>query len=260
MRAGTYNFKLRAVMDIPARPMKNGIKIPNLTDIDMIVFDVDGTLMDRSGMPEGLIGLVKQIERRGVSVSLASGRTLPNLTPVHQALGLSGFIVAENGGILWDGPQQRGIETMADGERCRDAIDWLAGKMQEIDPEGIESNRWRETEWCVSGPYDVNRMRTLLAESEWSDLRVVGTGFAIHVTERGVNKRSALEIQLSRRGIDPSRVLSCGDALNDVPMFNLTGYSVAVDGAIDEVRNAADSVTQKKGPLGVIEMLELLLR
>jgi hypothetical protein len=260
MRGGAYNFKLRSTRDVRARHVRDGSKIPNLTDIDMIVFDVDGTLMDRSGMPEGLIGLVKEIEKKGVSVSLASGRTLPNLTPVHQALGLSGFIVAENGGILWDGPQKRGIEPMANGERCRDAIEWLAGEMQEIDPGGIESNRWRETEWCVSGPYDIDRMRTLLADSEWSDLRVVGTGFAIHVTERGVNKRSALEIQLSRRGIDPSRVLSCGDALNDVPMFNLTGYSVAVDGEIDEVRNAANSVTQKKGPLGVIEMLELLLR
>ncbi|MAV95142.1 MAG: hypothetical protein CMA31_05595 [Euryarchaeota archaeon] len=240
--------------------MKGGIEVPNLTDIDMIVFDVDGTLMDRSGMPEGLVGLVKEIEKNGVSVSLASGRTLPNLTPIHQALGLTGFIVAENGGILWDGPRKRGIEPMANGERCRDAIEWLAGKMVEIDPAGIESNRWRETEWCVSGPYDVDRMRALLADSEWSDLRVVGTGFAIHVTERDVNKRSALEIQLSRRGIDPSRVLSCGDALNDVSMFNLTGYSVAVDGTIAEVFDAAGSVTQKKGPLGVIEMLELLLR
>ena len=240
--------------------MKGGIEVPNLTDIDMIVFDVDGTLMDRSGMPEGLIGLVKGIEKNGVSVSLASGRTLPNLTPIHQALGLTGFIVAENGGILWDGPRKRGIEPMANGKRCRDAIEWLAGKMVEIDPAGIESNRWRETEWCVSGPYDVDRMRALLANSEWSDLRVVGTGFAIHITERGVNKRSALEIQLSRRGIDPSRVLSCGDALNDVSMFNLTGYSVAVDGTIAEVFDAAGSVTQKKGPLGVIEMLELLLR
>ena len=148
---------------------------------------------------------------------------------------------------------------MANGKRCRDAIEWLASKMGEIDPAGIESNRWRETEWCVSGPYDVDRMQALLADSEWSDLRVVGTGFAIHVTERGVNKRSALEIQLSRRGIDPSRVLSCGDALNDVSMFNLTGYSVAVNGTIAEVRDAAGSVTQKEGPLGVIEMLELLL-
>ena len=240
--------------------MKGGIEVPNLTDSDMIVFDVDGTLMDRSGMPEGLVGLVKEIEKNGVSVSLASGRTLPNLTPIHQALGLTGFIVAENGGILWDGPRKRGIEPMANGKRCRDAIEWLAGKMVEIDPAGIESNRWRETEWCVSGPYDVGRMRALLADSEWSDLRVVGTGFAIHVTERDVNKRSALEIQLSRRGIDPSRVLSCGDALNDVSMFNLTGYSVAVDGTIAEVFDAAGSVTQKKGPLGVIEMLELLLR
>ena len=260
MCGGMYNFKLRSTGDIHTRRMNGGIEIPNLTDIDMIVFDVDGTLMDRSGMPEGLVGLVKEIEKNGVSVSLASGRTLPNLTPIHQALGLTGFIVAENGGILWDGPRKRGIEPMANGERCRDAIEWLAGKMVEIDPAGIESNRWRETEWCVSGPYDVDRMRALLADSEWSDLRVVGTGFAIHVTERDVNKRSALEIQLSRRGIDPSRVLSCGDALNDVSMFNLTGYSVAVDGTIAEVFDAAGSVTQKKGPLGVIEMLELLLR
>ena len=178
MCGGMYNFKLRSTGDIHTRRMKGGIEIPNLTDIDMIVFDVDGTLMDRSGMPEGLIGLVKEIEKNGVSVSLASGRTLPNLTPVHQALGLSGFIVAENGGILWDGPRKRGIEPMANGKRCRDAIEWLASKMGEIDPAGIESNRWRETEWCVSGPYDVDRMRALLADSEWSDLRVGGTGFA----------------------------------------------------------------------------------
>ena len=259
MRVGTYNFKLRSPRSTGAKRMKGGIRFPDLTEIDMIVFDVDGTLMDRSGMPAGLIGLIKEIEKSGITVSLASGRTLPNLTPIHQALGLSGFIVAENGGILWDGPQKRGIEQMANGKRCRDAIEWLATEMEEINPEGIESNRWRETEWCVSGPYNVDRMRSLLAGSEWSDLRVVGTGFAIHVTERGVNKRSALEIQLSRRGVVSNRVLSCGDALNDVPMFNLTGYSVAVDGTIAEVRNAADSVTREKGPQGVIDMLELLL-
>ena len=49
--------------------MKGGIRFPDLTEIDMIVFDVDGTLMDRSGMPAGLIGLIKEIEKKGVSVS-----------------------------------------------------------------------------------------------------------------------------------------------------------------------------------------------
>ena len=72
--------------------------------------------------------------KNGVSVSL--GRTLPNLT-LLPALGLSGFIVAENGGILWDGPRKRGIEPMANGKRCRDAIEWLASKMGEIDQQEL---------------------------------------------------------------------------------------------------------------------------
>ena len=77
------------------------------------------------------------------------------------------------------------IELRANGDRCRESIEWIATQMPEIDPLGIESNRWRETEWCISGPHDINAIRELLEFSKWSDLRVVGTGFAIHVTERG---------------------------------------------------------------------------
>ena len=58
----------------------NDLLIPSIEDIDMIVFDVDGTLMDRDGMPPGMVGLMKETESRGVTISLASGRTLPNLT------------------------------------------------------------------------------------------------------------------------------------------------------------------------------------
>ena len=66
--------------------------IPSIEDIDMIVFDVDGTLMDRDGIPTGMVGLMKETESRGITISLASGRTLPNLTPIHQALGLPGSL------------------------------------------------------------------------------------------------------------------------------------------------------------------------
>lgn len=240
-------------------PTEGGLDIPGIDEIDMIVFDVDGTLMDREGMVPGLIKLVKSVEERGVTVSLASGRTLPNLTPIHQALGLSGFIIAENGGVLWDGPKGQQIELRANGDRCRESIEWLSTKINSIDPRGIESNRWRETEWCISGPQDIGKMRELLKESEFSDLRIVGTGFAIHVTETGINKRTALEIMLPRRGVEPERVLSCGDALNDVPMFNLTGFSVAVDDHLDVVKSSATSITRNKGPKGVVEMLGRLL-
>ena len=71
-------------------------------EIDMVVFDIDGTLLDFSGLHPELIPLVRRLEERGVIVSLASGRALPNITPIRQALGVSGFIVAENGGVVWD--------------------------------------------------------------------------------------------------------------------------------------------------------------
>ena len=126
------------------------LMIPSIEDIDMIVFDVDGTLMDRDGIPTGMVGLMKETESRGITISLASGRTLPNLTPIHQALGLGGFIIAENGGVLWDGPKGQKIELepmgIAVGVHRMDR-----NSDSEIDPSGIESNRWRETEWCISG-------------------------------------------------------------------------------------------------------------
>ena len=55
-----------------------------------------------------------------------------------------------------EGPK---IELRANGERCRESIEWIATQMPEIDPLGIESNRWRETEWCISGPHDINAIR-----------------------------------------------------------------------------------------------------
>ena len=43
----------------------NDLLSPSIEDIDMIVFDVDGTLMDRDGMPPGMVGLMKETESRG---------------------------------------------------------------------------------------------------------------------------------------------------------------------------------------------------
>ena len=63
------------------------IKIPDPGNWDMIVFDVDGTLLDREGFHEDLVKLARRVDREIMPVSLASGRTLPNVTPIMQAIG-----------------------------------------------------------------------------------------------------------------------------------------------------------------------------
>ena len=43
----------------------------------MVVFDVDGTLLDRDGFHEELVTLARRVDRDVMPVSLASGRNLP---------------------------------------------------------------------------------------------------------------------------------------------------------------------------------------
>ena len=81
----------------------------------MIVFDVDGTLLDRDGFHDELVSLARRVDKEVMPVSLASGRTLPNVTPIMQAIGASGFIVAENGGMVWDSVDGYEIQSLSDG-------------------------------------------------------------------------------------------------------------------------------------------------
>ena len=104
-----------------------------------------------------------------------------------------------------------------------------------------------------------HQMRELLSQTEWSDLLVVSTGFAIHITCPGVDKEAGLRVALGQRGVDPSRVLSCGDALNDIPMFEYCGYSVAVNSGLRQVVEVADWLTESDGLEGTIELLRALL-
>lgn len=235
------------------------LEVPNPNEWDMIVFDVDGTLLDSDGFHDELVKLARRVDRDVMTISLATGRTLPNATPISQAIGASGFIVAENGGMIWDSHQGYEIVALSDGKRAKDAAKWLANQIEDLDPKGIESNRWRETEWCMAEIGKHELMAQLISESEWSDLSVVPTGFAVHIVKPGINKASALKLALKRRGVDPARVIACGDAQNDISMFELVGFSVAVSDEFPDVVNAADCITDSRGKEGSIELLKALL-
>ncbi len=229
------------------------------TDWEMVVFDIDGTLMDFEGFDPNMIPLIRKLEDLGLIVSLASGRTLPNITPIMQSLNLSGFIIAENGGIVWDSVKGHEIRVLADGSRAKKAAEWLSTKIDGFDPKGIESNRWRETEWCLRPEEDYNRMCELLSDSKWDDLLVVKTGFAIHIISSKIDKSVGLELALRQREIKPSKIIACGDGPNDIPMFEIAGFSVAIDKRFDEVIEAADYNTIANGKNGTIEFLENLI-
>ena len=53
----------------------------------------------------------------------------------------------------------------------------MAGnKIEGLDWKGIETNQWRESEWCLSPNEDLKRIEELIASSQWSHLSVIKTG------------------------------------------------------------------------------------
>ena len=74
------------------------------------------------------------------------------------------------------------------------------------------------------------------------------------------DKGRVLQELLASRGIDPAHVVYVGNDLNDLPCFEIAGWSVAVADAFPELLRAADYVTSRPGGLGAVrEVCDILL-
>ena len=74
-------------------------------------------------------------------------------------------------------------------------------------------------------------------------------------------KGQALKRLMDERGIDASQVVHVGNDINDLPVFEIVGWSVAVADAYPEVLRAADFVLSKPGGSGAVrELCDLILK
>lgn len=82
----------------------------------------------------------------------------------------------------------------------------------------------------------------------------------LEIFDRGVDKWSALEGLLARRGSSPSEVVAIGDGLNDVGMLEGAGLGIAMGQAGASLRAVADEVVSPRDEGGLAEALSLILK
>jgi Cof subfamily protein (haloacid dehalogenase superfamily) len=75
----------------------------------------------------------------------------------------------------------------------------------------------------------------------------------------GTNKGAALQFLAHKLGIDMKNVMALGDNLNDMEMIRDAGYGVAMDNALDRVKEKADWVTASADEDGVALAIERIL-
>ena len=78
----------------------------------------------------------------------------------------------------------------------------------------------------------------------------------LEIMASGTSKGRALEVVCDYYKIDVSRAMAFGNGQNDTEMLKKAGFSVAVANSADEVKKAADFVTESNNEDGVAVALE----
>ena len=79
---------------------------------------------------------------------------------------------------------------------------------------------------------------------------------ALEAYSRTVSKATGARELMDHLGIDRAETMCFGDAQNDLELFRMAGWSVAMGNACEEVRKQADDVCGCVGEDGVARYLE----
>ena len=219
-----------------------------------VVTDVDGTLTDSSRrLDPRAIAYLRRVEDAGFPVLLATGNVLPIALALYRALGLSGPIVAENGGMLYRKIPGRGevVERLADPHVAHRAFRILVRAGLPV--RRLFTDRWRESEVALEPTVPVAALRRVL---RGVPVHVESTGFAIHLMESGAGKLPALERALAYESLEPKDCVILGDGDNDVAMLRAAGFAVSFPSASRRARAAATYVTRQDFAAGFEEGLK----
>jgi Cof subfamily protein (haloacid dehalogenase superfamily) len=264
--------------------------------IRLIALDIDGTLVgDDLIIGERTLAAIGEATRRGIAVSLVTGRMATSATPFAEALGLRGPIVAQQGAL---------IRTMPGAGARR------PGRLlyhRPLDPAvTIEIVRWchehsltphfNHLEWMIVGAaesrideYRVfvgDRLRIvpdIVARARKPVTKVVAIGEGDHsldVLEEGrahfagraevtlshprfleflapgVSKGRAVRWLARHFGIPLEQALAVGDQYNDLEMISEVGHGVAMPTAPEAVKAVARQIAPPVGEEGAAQMIE----
>jgi len=216
-----------------------------------VACDVDGTITDRNrriSLPA--IACIRDLVDRGVEVVLASGNTACFMDALCRVIGTSGTFIAENGGAYRIGFAGT---LRVEGDRS-DALGAYRVLEEYYREKGIALDlfgfQYRFSDVAFARTVPPDEVRGVLREL---GVKVIDTGFAIHLQAKGISKGQALRRLAAETGIPVGEFLAVGDSENDLEMIEAAGVGVAVANAGNGLKAASGYVAEKEDGDGFVE-------
>lgn len=238
-----------------------------------LIFDLDGTAVPNreDGVPSPrLIKAVAKAKQR-VFVSIATGRPIYNSRRILQLLNIESPCIISGGTqiidpvtekTLWE--KKLSINQVTEIMKvcvqypyqfyCSDEEEMQFAKDKKVDaPERII--------WIMSvNKKDVEKMCEELNQIENVAIHAVNSWekdcFDIHITHIEATKKYALEQLLKMENLRKEEVMAVGDSNNDLPLFEMAGFKVAMGNASEELKAQADFITDDVKDDGLAKVIE----
>ncbi|MEA2884975.1 MAG: hypothetical protein QOH32_4231, partial [Bradyrhizobium sp.] len=84
--------------------------------------------------------------------------------------------------------------------------------------------------------------------------------YYLDITPPGQNKGTFVEAMARRLNIPTSAIATIGDMQNDLAMFSVSGLSIAMGNATDDVKKQATVVTKSNDDEGFAAVVDMILR
>ncbi|MDO5492438.1 MAG: HAD family hydrolase [Nesterenkonia sp.] len=259
----------------------------------MVCLDVDGTLVDHDGhMSDAVRRTGREVVADGHTVVVSTGRSLPAVLPVVEALGVTqGYAVCSNGGVTVriDASLPDGYEVISRHvfdpapalEALADRLPNARYAVETADGGFLSTERFQDMSFGLMAEgvtfqelTQVEAVRLVVnshtATSEEFAEAVGGIGLQgvtysvgwsawLDVAAAGVTKGSSLEALRERLGVPITDVVAAGDGRNDIEMLVWAGRGVAMGQAPEEVVRAADEQTDHVDDDGLVPVLRRVL-
>ena len=230
--------------------------------VKILVLDLDGTVFGNDDLSIEEISAIRKLSQTGVRIIISTGRTLHYVLGIARSLGIDDAVICEEGTVLYD---------------CKTHTKQIFGDLSDINILKQNLSQWLPS--CIipkeahhdkqiilaldrnpRGNLDdfVEEVRSKLIEKNLN-LNVTRSDEMINITPLGIDKGSTLQKFLNLEKINPDSVVAIGDSINDLSVFELVGFSVAVRNATDKLKQHADFICKKDNGLGVCEVIEMIL-
>lgn len=244
--------------------------------IKMVATDIDGTILGESfEFSPAIIECIKNLTLKDIKVVLVTGRMHLAALKLAQKLGLNTPIVSYQGGLIKEQNGNTLYQRNLDPKRVKEVIKWAKENdihinlyMDDIlyvENDNIAIKRYTGERFipykvCNFDDLEIKNVNKILAidfndaekVTNWvSYLRklmpelyiVKSTPYFCEVSNNEAKKSCAVEFLQNYWGLNKDEILCIGDQNNDIELLKAGGIAVAMGNATEELKSAADYVT-----------------